>query len=67
MSRKDIETLIKAWKEGSMASPAGAIVLDDTDLERVAGGGALEGTDACDTFGCCGTYTGGCCTGSNFG
>ncbi|MEM6453783.1 MAG: hypothetical protein AAF772_01685 [Acidobacteriota bacterium] len=57
MSRKDKEALIKAWKEGTITSPAGAVKLDDDDLQRVAGGCPTGGPDplltAAQTQTCC--------------
>ena len=65
MSRKDKEELIKSWKEGEVAGPAGDVKLDDADLENVSGG-AVVGTEMVGTRGCCPTEgIGTCAEGTN--
>ncbi len=72
MAKLDI---IRAWKDAAYRNslseserallpdnPAGLIELSDADL--IAAGGALVGTDAAGTFGCCPTYAGTCALGT---
>lgn len=71
MSREGKEDLIKSWKEGEVADPAGDVELDDSDLENASGGAIAIGTNHNGTSGCCGNTEGtgtceggtsGCCT-----
>ena len=68
MSRQDKEELIKSWKEGEVAGPAGDVELDDSALENVSGGRALENVSGggdtllAGTLGdCCGGTEGSTC------
>jgi hypothetical protein len=52
------ETLIRAWKDEELESPAGSLELTDSELDLVAGGSRRRGST---TVNICGAFTNTAC------